>query len=395
MPVPAYGAYRRVARGMSLERKEPKRNADSNAGPAKEKEPAAQLAEMCLDKDLPSAVCVALPHGGKPIKIHSRSPAELISTLQSSDISWVDFTVSDLEKEGSDIAVKLGFSSSVIPIILKGYYASLEDRNTEMGIMVPAVKVSGFAIKTFPLLILLRKDLIVTIHQPEVERLVQWARYADSFIRKLPVDMSQENKMTMMLVRILDENNNHNFEHLRDIEEQADGMSKMLLDPKTSRMEIGNQIYDMKHTLITYLNTLWRTLDVLHSLRFGDAELISEDPKMLSQLQLLVEDVNRQIGLSEHMSEVLASGLEVLQTLYNNQLQILNNRMALTMTWLTILGTAVLVPNTLATIFGFVFNVETPELIWSLSVMVFATVGATYLAYWWVRRWVRLPTSPQ
>jgi len=395
MPVPAYGPNQRVERGMSLERKVPKRNADSSADPAKEKEPVAELAEMCLDKDLPKAVCVALPHGGKPVKIHSRSPAELISTLKSSDLSWVDFTVNDLEKDGSDIAVKLGFSSSMIPIILKGYYASMEDRNTEMGIMVPAVKVSGFAIRSFPLLILLRKDLVVTIHQPEVERLVQWARYADSFIRKLPADMSQENKLTMMLVRILDENNNHNFEHLRDIEEQADGMSKMLLDPKTSRMEIGTQIYDMKHTLITYLNTLWRTLDVLHSLRYGDAELISEDPKMLSQLQLLVEDVNRQIGLSEHMSEVLASGLEVLQTLYNNQLQILNNRMALTMTWLTILGTAVLVPNTLATIFGFVFNVETPQLIWSMSVMIFATVGATYLAYWWVRRWVRLPTSPQ
>ena len=71
--------------------------------------------------------------------------------------------------------------------------------------------------------------------------------------------------------------------------------------------------------------------------------------------------------------------------------------MALTMTWLTILGTAVLVPNTLATIFGFVFNeaLTAEWLFWSLSVMIFATIGATYLAYWWVRRWVRLPTSPQ
>ena len=378
-----------------MERDEPKRNADTNGSSARRDKAATDMQEVHPDKDLPRAVCVALPHGGKPVKIHCRSPAELISTLQGSDIAWVDFTVNDIEKEGSEIAVKLGFSSSMIPIILKGYYASFEDRNTEVGIMVPAVKVSGFAIRSFPLVILLRKDLIVTIHQPEVERLVLWSRYADSFIRKLPAETSQENKMTMMLVRILDENNNHNFEHLRDIEEQADGMSKMLLDPKTPRIEVGNQIYDMKHTLITYLNTLWRTLDVLHSLRYGDAELISEDPKMLSQLQLLVEDVNRQIGLSEHMSEVLASGLEVLQTLYNNQLQILNNRMALTMTWLTILGTAVLVPNTLATIFGFVFNVSAPQLIWTLSVMTFATVGATYLAYWWVRRWARLPTSPQ
>ena len=380
---------------MSLERKERKREGDAKTVATESARPLKELAEVCLDKDLPKAVCVALPHGGKPVKIHSRSPAELISTLQNSDISWVDFTVGDMEKDASDIAVKLGFSSSIIPVVLKGYYASFEDRDTEMGIMVPAVKIAGFSIKSFPLLILLRKDLIITIHQPEVERLVLWSRYADSFIRKLPAQMSQENKLTMMLVRILDENNTHNFEHLREIEEQADSMSKMLLDPGSPRMEVGNQIYEMKHTLITYLNTLWRTLDVLHSLRFGDAELISEDPKMHAQLQLLVEDVNRQIGLSEHMSEVLASGLEVLQTLYNNQLQILNNRMALTITWLTVLGTAVLVPNTLATIFGFVFNVSAEWLIWTLSVMTVATVGATYLAYWWVRRWAMLPTSPQ
>jgi len=395
MPVPSYGCRNRHG-GVSLERKVRKEEPAANVGAGPGVEPIEADSETCLGKDLPKAVCVALPHGGKPIKIHARSPSELISTLRDSDISWVDFTVGDIEKEGTEIAVKLGFSSSMVPVILKGYYASFEDRNTEMGIMVPAVKVSGFNIKSYPLLVLLRKDLIVTVHQPQVERLVIWSRYADSFIRKLPPTMSQENKLTMMLVRILDENNSHNFEHLRDIEEQADSMSKMLLDPRSPRGEIGNQIYEMKHTLITYMNTLWRTLDVLHSLRFGDAELISEDPKMHSQLQLLVEDVNRQIGLSEHMSEVLASGLEVLQTLYNNQLQVLNNRIALTMTWLTILGTAVLVPNTLATIYGFAFaDISKEWLIWSLGVMIIATVGATYLAYWWVRRWARLPTSPQ
>ena len=88
---------------------------------------------------------------------------------------------------------------------------------------------------------------------------------------------------------------------------------------------------------------------------------------------------------------MLASGLEVLQSLYNNQLQILNNRMSLTMTWLTILGTAVLVPNTLATIFGFALNVDINTLIWTLGVITIATVNSTLLAYWWVKKRVNLP----
>lgn len=336
-------------------------------------------------------ICVALPHRGRPLKVYGNSPAEFISTLQGSSLGWVNFTADDLEKDGTEIAVKLGFSDSLVSTLLKGYYASFEDRDTEMGVMVPAVKVSGLDVKAFPLLVLVRKDLIVTIHSQDVERLVLFFRYADSFLRKLPEGMSLSDRLTMMLVRILDENNSHNFEHLREIEEQADAMSELLLDPESPRMEIGRKIYQLKHALITYLNTLWRTADVLHSLRFGDAELIADNPKTLAKVGLLVEDVNRQISLSEHMSEVLASGLEVLQALYNNQLQTLNNRMALTMTWLTILGTAVLVPNTIATVVGSIAGMDHSMLFWYGTVLVLATLNSTYLAYWWVRRWVHLP----
>ena len=339
----------------------------------------------------PGAVCVSLPYEGKPVKIQGKTPQEFISALQKSAVAWINFTVTDVEKEGTEIAIKLGFSGNLVPTILKGYYAQIEDYDTEMGIMVPAVLISGLDIRTFPLIILLRKDLIVTIHSREVQRLINFSRYADHYVKRFPAEMPLDDKLTMMLVRILDENNNVNFEQLREIEERADEMSKMLMDASTSRATIGKQVYEMKHSLITYLNTLWRTLDVLHTLRFGDSDLISDDPKILSQVGLLADDVNRQIALSEHMSSVLASGLEVLQTLYNNQLQILNNRMALTMTWLTILGTAVLVPNTLATYFGAINGQNELTTLFYTSVLLIATINATLLAWWWVRRKVKVP----
>jgi magnesium transporter len=337
---------------------------------------------------------VAIPHVGKPVRILGNSPTEFISTLQNSTLAWINFTVCDIAKDGAEIATLLGFSASLVPEVIKGYHSSFVDGETELGIMVPAVMISKLDLRSYPLVILVRKDLIVTIHSEEVVRLIQFSRYADVYMRKLPESMPLDDRLTSMLVRILDENNSRNFEYLREIEEQGDEMSELLLDPKTPRMEVGRQIYDLKHTLITYLNTLWRTLDVLHNLRYGDAQLVSDNPKMLAQIGLLVEDVNRQISLSEHMSEVLASGLEVLQAIYNNQLQILNNRMALTITWLTILGTAVLVPNTLATIFGYIFNLDWRWQLWTLSVMFAATGLATYLAYWWVTQKVQLPSKP-
>lgn len=365
----------------------------ANAAKGVQETGAVANGNSCGPKDA-RAICVSLPHKGKPVRVYGNYPSEFISTLQASSLAWVNFMVDDLQKDGTEIAVKLGFSDSLVPTLLKGYHATFEDRETEMGIMVPAVKISKLDIQSHPLLILVRKDLIVTIHSGAIERLIQFSRYADTFMRKLPETMDIQDRLTLMLARILDENNSHNFEHLREIEEQADDMGVLMLDPKTQRLEIGRQIYELKHALITYLNTLWRTLDVLHSLRFGDAQLVSDSPKVLAQIGLLVEDVNRQIALSEHMSEVFASGLEVLQALYNNQLQVLNNRMALTITWLTVLGTAVLVPNTLATVFGSMAGLETNWLIWYTAILFLSTANATALAYWWVKRKVHLPGAP-
>ncbi|MGD1061181.1 MAG: CorA family divalent cation transporter, partial [Methanomassiliicoccales archaeon] len=296
-------------------------------------------------------------------------------------------------QEGTEIAAKLGFSDTMVSTLLKGYYSNYEDRDVELGVLVPAVRITGLEVIRFNLIILIRKGLILTMHNEEVTRFVQFSRYADVFMRKLPESMPNDDKLTNMLVRLLDENNNRNFEQLRGIEEQADEMSKELADPKSPRELLGRRIYEMKHTLIAYLGNLWATLDVLNSLRYGDADILSDNPKVLAKITLLTEDVNRQISLSEHTSEVLASGLEVLQSLYNNQLQTLNNRMTLAVTWLTILGTAVLVPNTLATYVSSLGGMSDSLIFWYTTVMILATLNATALAWWWVKNRIILPKS--
>lgn len=70
----------------------------------------------------------------------------------------------------------------------------------------------------------------------------------------------------------------------------------------------------------------------------------------------------------------------------------MNNRLAFVMTWLTILGTAVLVPNTLATILSNpAFALGPEDRVW-YSVLLFAsTVLATWAAYWWVKKKSLLP----
>jgi len=86
----------------------------------------------------------------------------------------------------------------------------------------------------------------------------------------------------------------------------------------------------------------------------------------------------------------------VLQSIFNNQLQILNNKLAMLVAWLTIVGTALLVPNTIATVFGNgMFQFSETEIPWYLATIVISTIVATVIAWWAVKRVGLLPSRPE
>ncbi len=340
------------------------------------------------------AFCVALKKDGTTVERQGRDVSNFNDIINESCVSWVDYIVDDLQRDGPEVAKSLGFSGNVSGVLVKGEHGGYEDLDNELGLYLPAIWAKGFDVQVEYLLLLMREGLVVTIHTTEVKRFFRLRRYAKIFMRKIKQKLSLQDKMTLVLVRIIDENNARNFDHLREIEENSDKISEKLADINTPRQEMGKEIHMMKHALITYLNALWETVDVLNTLRYGDPELLTDDPKLLQRLTGLVAEVNNQIGLAEHMSEVLASGLEVMQSVYNNQLQILNNKMALLVAYLTVIGTAVLVPNTLATILSNpAFQLGPQDAGWYIALMLGSTVISTLVAYWWVKSRGLLPDS--
>ncbi|MFH1054496.1 MAG: CorA family divalent cation transporter [Candidatus Altiarchaeota archaeon] len=334
--------------------------------------------------------CVALNKTGECKRIQCDSQNEIMELLGDSKIAWTNYTVEDIRGKGEEIATSLGFSQGLVTKLLEGHYSEYEDRDVELGLLMPAVTVKNLEVTVNPLIILMRKGFILTMAGGEVVRLVKFSRYADVFFRKIPKNVSWQDALTLTLIRILDENNDRNFDHLREIESQADELSKDLLDPQSSRYKIGPAIYNMKHALITYMNVLWATLDVVNSLRYGDAEIVTDNKKILERFTILSTDVTQHLQLSEHMSEVLASGLEVLQTIYNNQLQMLNNRLAFLATWLAIIGTAILVPNTLATIYGIPAvseHLSFSFIMWSLSIATVLSTASVFFVLKW-KEWM-------
>ncbi len=337
--------------------------------------------------------CVALSPSGTIFKGGAESASSFLEILDSATMAWIDYVTPDFSNDAVNAATQLGFSKELGSYLLSGELSTYQDFDTEMGIKIPSIQVRQLEVQPYPLLLLLRKNFILTIHPLNIDRRFnRLRRYSETFLKKIPIDASNPDKLTMLLMRIIDENNDRNFEHLREIEELGDKLNETMIDPYTPRAKLGPEIYHMKHALITYLNALWDTVHVLHTLRYGDAELITDDPRLLDKLGILYEDVNRQIGLAEHMSEVLASGLEVLQSIYNNQLQNLNNRLALLVTYFTIIGTALLVPNTLATAMGDpVFNLGTKDQWWWWILMVGSTIVATIGIYVWMKKQGWLP----
>jgi magnesium transporter len=341
------------------------------------------------------AFCIALTSTGRQLKIVGDAPSEFMPFLNNAQLAWIDFSVDDMS-EAEKVAVSMGFISTLVPTLLGDYYSVYEDLDTELGMRLPAVVGKKFDVKITPLLVLIRKNLILTIHYAEASRLTRFSRYAPVFMKKIDPEMSTPDKITSLLARLIDENNNGNFDRLREIEAQGDEISRALLDVKKTRTSLATEIYNMKHALIAYLDALWATLDVISSLRYGDAELISDDEHLLAMFTILADDVNRQIALGEHMSEVLASGLEVLQSIYNNQLQILNNKVSLLMAWLTVIGTAVMVPNTIATIYGTPFFTDKgpQDLWWYLLILFFSMLFSGWMTYWWMRKKDLMPVMP-
>jgi magnesium transporter len=340
-----------------------------------------------------TTVLVSMNRSDQVVKHYDLVMSKAVEIVASAALTWVDHTAADM-RDAIEVAIFFGFSRNLMDSLRTDKLSEYVDMETELGFRIPSVKVDRPEPEIEPTYVLVRDNLILTIHGVEASHLMHFSRYADNYLRKISSATTISERRTLFLIRLLDENCNDHFDQIRFIEDHADAVSYDLTSMSVDIRDVGKRIFQVKHTTIIYLNTLWHLLDVINTLRFGDAELIDDNQKILSKLSIMGEDVSRQIELAEKMSEVLVSGMDVLQALHNNQLLIINNRMIMVFTWMTVLGTALLVPNTLATIFGYVIGLDFTLMIWSVLVIIMATTTMSILVYWWTKSWTVVPRSP-
>ena len=173
----------------------------------------------------------------KELRAHTPSKIDGFTPLiDHATIAWIDYIIEDFEKEATESAAKVGFSDQLVKRLLIDVRGSYEDFDTEMGLLLPAIHADGFDVNVEPLLTSAKgQPPPNNTHTKEIPLL------PDAPIRREPISKNSPKKMkptdllTLLLVRIIDENNSWNFKQLQEMDERSDDLTMDLKDKNIVR----------------------------------------------------------------------------------------------------------------------------------------------------------------
>ena len=333
------------------------------------------------------AVSVAgIEEQGVPFKKESVNLEDAAKTVSLGNLTWIEIVVDDIVEETPQILERLNITMNP-STLLSGYITEYEDGGDTLGIMVPFIFTGESRTQTSPCLIFVKKDLILTIHDDYGGKITKLYNYSTSLMRKLPQSPeSWAERQTMLLFRLLDEISETNFSVLRSIVERAEQVEIDLQGARQISRDLSLELSNMKRSVLSFLNAVWATHDVVRNLKYGDPDMVSDDDDVLEKFEVVLATLDRQIQMAENVLEVISTGITAINTESSNQLTKL-------IVWLTVAATAVLVPNTLATIFGI------PDLdisfTWVIPVLIIATIISSVITYIWTKQYRVLPFGRQ
>ncbi|HJW19744.1 MAG TPA: CorA family divalent cation transporter [Candidatus Nitrosotalea sp.] len=323
-------------------------------------------------------ISVAGLEEGTPFKKPTVTLEELTDIASPVHLTWIECVVDNIIGETPKILEKLNITMDP-SVLLSGYVSSYEDRGDTLGLMIPFVVPGNNKTLTAPILIFMKKDLIVTIHDDYGGKITRLYNYAPTLLRKLPKEAdSWADRQTILLARIIDEISESNFSILRLIVERAEQFEIDIAGSRQVTRDISLELSNVRTSLLTFLNATWASYDTVHNLKYGDAEMVSDNEVILAKFEVILGRLDRQIQMSENIMQMVATGVNVVQTEVTNKVTIL-------IIWWTVAGTAELVPNTIATVFGLYPNHET--VFWPIVTTVVTSAAlATAVAYFYVKK---------
>ena len=314
---------------------------------------------------------------GVPFKRESIALDEAAQTISIGNLTWIECVVDDIVTETPKILEKLDIKMDP-KVLLSGYVSAYEDAGDTLGIMLPFIVTGDSRTQTSPVLIFMKKDLIVTIHDDYGGKITKLYNYSNSLMRKLPKEPEQwADRQTILLFRLMDEVSETNFSSLRTIIEQAEQLEIDLAGPRQVERDVGFEISNMKRSLLTFLNAVWATHDTVRNVKFGDPDMLTDDDDILEKFEVILGRLDRQIQMAENVMDIISTGVTIIQTETSNKLTKL-------IVWLTVVAPAGLVPNTVATLLGI------PDLhiswSWIAPILIISTLISAIVTYRWTKQ---------
>lgn len=315
---------------------------------------------------------------GIPFKKENITIDHAVTMTGISNLTWIECVVDDIINETPSILQKIDIKLDS-SILLSGYLTSYEDIIDTLGIMLPFIVTGSSITQTSPLLIFMKKDLILTIHDDYGGKIKKLHTYSSNLLRKLPQGPNKwDDRQTLLLFRLMDEVSAANFSVLRFIVEKTEQLELDLTNSRQIKRDLSLELSNMKRSILTFLNAVWAIHDIIRNLKYGDSDMLTDNDDILEKFEVILSRLDRQIQTAENVMDVISTGMVVIQTETSNKLTTL-------IVWLTVVATAVLVPNTLATIFGIPdFAIK---YVWIMPILVISTIISTIITYRYTKEW--------
>ncbi len=94
--------------------------------------------------------CSGISASGDVFQKEGQLSPDFLGITKDCAIVWIDTPVADVRGQAGSLAAILGFDPSVVSVLLEGYYAAYEDRTTELGLILPAIKIEKFHVEPYP-----------------------------------------------------------------------------------------------------------------------------------------------------------------------------------------------------------------------------------------------------
>ncbi len=262
---------------------------------------------------------------------------------------WL-FLNNPTDKEKNTISSKFKISQLLMKDYVKQTRSKRYSTDPLVFVMVDYF-VSNKMVKKTNILVMLKKDVFITILPNNLSQFDEFFKEIEKSIRNRP---KEDRTMGEILYEFLDEIVQDNYDVLSTTEEMISDLEKKIIVRGNKLPSHVDDVLSMKRMLFAMSRRFWATAKIIFLVRKGLLS-IHISKKTVSLLDDVYDTFQHQIEILEIQREMLGDVLNLYEASMANKLAVISNDLNTIMKKLTSLTVIVLLPSLIAGIYGMNF----------------------------------------